>query len=785
MQDGDVAEEKETEPDRDESEPIAEERADLESVDGDSEAEAEAEPDDDDLTIDPDPNWEKELDAEPKEADDPYPSFVRSRRFYFDALPLEVDERLGWQIEVDKNGLLIPTSHNRLLALDLKQQLQWQYSVPNQNNLPFLYKTANGAVYFLATRYTNIDSKPTTVDNFVILLDRETGHATEFNLTKILGVDENCDPPDEDVYRRAAMTDDWLAVLGRDLCSATPDPSLYIWGISRLDKKLKWRIPADATPIYPHPDGSIISYSYSPQTDQSAMTFKRISPLGEILADKVIALPSPTSVPLLLSNGAIIIQIPTGLLAISLMGEIIWQRTVDIRGVLTMIDEDDCLITQVRDVLYRYTPNGDYLHEINAFPMDFGGANSAPSITPAPWRWGLVEVTSAACYLEAKAPYYGQPEDLPSDISCATTQAGSSVVTRSHEPAQAATEDWTLRRVKDDSTYSCPLKPDIANPFDSWAANAWSDATLDTVWIGGYDALWRYDTRTREATCLKIGNVEVISGHINQGATTLAYVTDGRLFIGPADGSATTSHALPDDMGVILSLALDADTIAIGGPKGLWLRALTTETWTKIESCCGAGLQVNQSGLFLDGGTLWAGAYGGVYRIDPVAKSCAPQCLATEPDMIFEIYGRSEHGVWVAWQGDPSRGQRAPYIGNTVGECLDNGVWFPQLKTPSDKWVLTGSKTTEGWLALAINGKSLSSNPELPDCVSEVTVQSWPEPIGRSAPLTIPLASVCGFGECCPPAGNVGEKLVPTKNGYFASGLWLEAKTKSAKVIQK
>ena len=781
LQDGDITEEAEPDLDHDDTEPIAEEDAEVEDADGD--CEDELGPDDDDLTIDPDPNWEKELDAGPKEAEDPNPPLVLVSRFYLKNILLEADESITYPLNMVKSGLLIVTSKNRLLSVDPHNNIQWEYLAPSINAFTFLFQHFKDEIPLLATRYTTSGNSLTVRENLAIILDSITGHADEYNLSEILTPDAGCIPPGEEKYYSIAADLDWVVVVGLDMCSSPSERAFSLWGISRLDRKLKWQIPFAQIPIYPYPDGSFWSYSFDNTT--TPMQFRRISPLGEILVDKPISLQTKTYNPYMLSNGTLVIQTTTGLSAISSMGEILWQKAMDLHGELAMVDEDDSLITQVGSTLYRYAPNGDYLHQMPGMPMEYQSPQQGPYIAPAPWRWGLFgelpgDVTIP--FLQASAPYSGQPETIPSATTCSSVQAESSVVTRSHEPAQAATEDWTLRRVKDDSTYSCPLKPDIANPFDSWAANAWSDAILDTVWIGGYDALWRYDTRTREATCLKIGNVEVISGHINQGATTLAYVTDGRLFIGPADGSATTSHALPDDMGVILSLALDADTVAIGGPKGLWLRALTTETWTKIESCCGNGLQVNQSGLLLDGGTLWAGAYGGVYRIDPVAKSCAPQCLATEPDMIFEIYGRSEHGVWVAWQEDPSKGQQAPYQGNTVGECLDNGVWFPQLTTSGDSMVIGAVKKPEGLLALKLEPKNLSSDPNVSQCAAIGTLQSLPEPIGRSAELTLPLGALyppIPPGTCGLP-GYLGQKIVPTKNGYFTSGLWMEALRKQS-----
>ena len=782
VQDGDVAEEAESESDRDDAESVAEEDAEVEDADGDWEAESEPEVEpDEDLTIDPDPNWEKELDTEPNEAIDPNPSYVViQQKFPKSFVPLNDDDSWIKSITGTNKSIIVVTAMSRILAFDGQWQLQWEYMESNQPQISWdINITPNNSIFFFAVRYTTIDNEPTIAEHLLIVLGPDTGEPDEYNLTKAFGISDTCIRPNDSTFQNGNITDDWVVVVAIDYCDpanlTTENPTYYLWGISRLDKKLKWRQPYHNGWIYTNPNGSFWNFTFS--GSPPTMTYIRYTPLGEKLPDKQIAFPEDVSGPQLLSNGTMLFFSAANVYVVSADGEHLWHKATLNKGNPTFVDDDDSLIANdwQHYRFYRYAPNGDYLHEIKGPPMEYYYAWGGPYKAPKPWRWNMGDKD----LLKPRTPYSGLPEAFPNEVTCNSKKEGSPILTTTAEPVLAEGEDWILRRVKDDSTYSCPLKPDIGNPFDSWAANAWSDATLDVVWIGGYDALWRYDTSAREAQCFRIGNIEVITGHINQGVTTLAYVMDGQLFIGPADGSATTSHALPDDVGTILSLAIDADSIAIGGPKGLWVRALTTETWTKIESCCGAGLQVNQSGLFMDGGTLWAGAFGGVYRIDPVTQSCEPQCLATEPYSNFEIYGRSKHGVWVAWQEDQSQGQQPAYQGNTVGECLDNGVWFPQLTTSDNETVIGAVKTPEGLLALKLEPKDLSTTPGVLQCESVATVQVLPEPIGRSSAQVLPLGASYPSGMCGWP-GYLGQKIIPTKNSYFASGLWMEALRKQS-----
>ena len=290
--------------------------------------------------------------------------------------------------------------------------------------------------------------------------------------------------------------------------------------------------------------------------------------------------------------------------------------------------------------------------------------------------------------------------------------------------------------------------------------------------MGNADALWHVDLTTRQATCRQIGKVEVLAGMIGaDGKPLLAFVMDHLLYSGPATGPFT-SQALPAELDAALSLAIDAQQVAIGGASGLWLKTGGAGAWTKIETCCGrepAGRPLRA--LFR---SRRSGCRGAARHL--AGKPCHRLVSPALRRLLRQQQLRGLRALPRAGSGAGRKETRdtrsdLPAFVDYLGECLDNGLWFAQ--TEFDTYY-SAAADRSGLISMTL---IIECGPFVPGsgCHIYNRLRSLPTPFGHSSTV-----NVDGRSTNNPLEAPTNARIVPTATGYFLPSCFVEARRKLA-----
>ena len=761
--------------------------ADVESAEPDTDPEqddAPAEGDADWAEADgpePDHDWERgEFDSEPLPPENPTPAYFIAKRLHIPFLKaLEAqnngtgDDHMERWIH-DSQGYLLTTQQGRVVAFTEDFTPRWEYALTSDNRMARLIgQDKNQTVYLF--RLTTTDD--TSYYHAITLLDRASGRVLrEYELGSRLGELglqglQRFDWYDFSLY----VHQNWLFVAGPNYAHpSSGQPGKYwgfVAGLSLPDMTLQWQRESPdqwsfGDVAFAFPDGSYGLRQSSTLTHP--LFFDRITPFGESLGSFRYGEERGNEAefaPLAMSDGTAVAYYAGALWGIGLDGTTRWRNTIGYPCHFQVGADDSVSAVDGGNRIQHYSALGSPLYRSGGFFDALRSVVPLPASSPWPWMAGSSE------YVQLHKPYDRPPETYPYEATCQEDFAESTVAGFVTPPSEASSEDWELILPASDSPYSCPAAPSLPSPFTASAYTAYSDATLSEVWVGNADALWHVDLTTRQATCRQIGKVEVLAGMIGaDGKPLLAFVMDHLLYSGPATGPFT-SQALPAELDAALSLAIDAQQVAIGGASGLWLKTGGAGAWTKIETCCGESPQVGHCGLFFDQGEVVVGARQGIWRVNPATASCRLLCGAFSANSSYEVYGRSARGIWAGRKETRDTRSDLPAFVDYLGECLDNGLWFAQ--TEFDTYY-SAAADRSGLISMTL---IIECGPFVPGsgCHIYNRLRSLPTPFGHSSTV-----NVDGRSTNNPLEAPTNARIVPTATGYFLPSCFVEARRKLA-----
>ena len=727
-----------------------------------------------------DSDWDGKLETEAVLAEDVTAPYIVSKRLeipFLKDLEAQNNATGGDHLDrwiVDSAGYLLTTKAGRLVAYHADFSESWRYpsaSSASATSPIFIGQDRNRALYvYLVTQNENT----LTYSHRIVVLDRASGQQTkEIALEALLGFQSvSALFASSEWSFTFLVEDEWLFISGPNLKRPTVGDPRSFWSLAMAvhlpDLTVEWERGFDnqsqsGQVAFAYPDGS---YGFA---RSGGLYYERLSPSGKVLGSfnyvDQQGHQGASYAPSTMSNGTVMAAYGGGLWATTLEGTGRWRKDCQYPCVVRVDRDDSVLLVGSGNQIQHFAADGTPLYASGGF---FDSLKSVlPLPAAAPWRW----LAGSGVAVQLHTPYYGRPEEYSYQAVCQAMPAETTVIDYATPAREAEGEAWELTQAKTDATFSCPEAPALASPLDSTAHTAFSAATLDKVWVGNQDALWLYDLTQREARCVKLGKVDVVAGLARPSTTPLlAFAMGHTLYYGPAEGPFAES-ALPAQLGEALSLALDAEHLAVGGGEGLWLKTPSQTDWTKIETCCGKTPQVGPAGLFFDGGALFVGAAQGIWRVAPSEASCTLLCRAFSPDSSYEVYGRSSRGVWAGRKERTATQSLAQAPVQTLGECLDNGLWFSQTEAGL---YYSAAADASGLVAMSMQTACQSPIPGVGECSYSDRLRSLPAPFGHSASLSV---EHCAYGTSCPANLN-NAQLVPTAAGYFLSSHFVEARRK-------